>query len=257
MKSVMALNGMLLCRDLQLLCVMNRILDDLEIETVLCMEDALAVKTISERMLDCAILDWDEHGPQVMKALRDSTQNGGCFAIVLVNNSQEMKAAFQAGATLTMQKPLTPEHALRCMRAAYGSMIRQRRSAFREMVKIPVQVRTDGKSFRAVIRDLSIGGLSLETEVGLKVRDLLQIGFPLPETEEIINTIGRVVWIKRNKIGVKFSFVRPDSYMLLKRHLDDVENEQNVCNVIVPAEPQLGHVIPRFPQQSALRGIRL
>ena len=145
---------------------------------------------------------------------------------------------------------------MRCMRAAYGSMIRQRRSAFRETVQIPVQVRMDGKAFGAVIRDLSISGLCLQTEAAVKARNLVQIGFLLPETECAINTIGRVVWVKHNKVGVKFSFVRPDSYLALRHHLDQLENALNVCNVIVPAEPPPAQTILPTSEQP-LRGIRL
>jgi CheY-like chemotaxis protein len=248
MKSAMALNGMLLCRDLQLLCVMNRILDDLDIETSLFMNDALAVSTISERLLDCAILDWDAQTPAIIEALRTSELNRDCFAIALVNSAAEMEAAFRAGATLSMQKPLTPDHARRCMQAAYGSIIRQRRSAFRELVRISVEVKTENRLFRAEILDLSISGLRLQSDAAMKVRDLLHMAFPLPGSDEVVSTLGRIVWTKHNKAGLKFSVVRPHSYIALKEHLEASENRRGMCNVIVPSDVPLPFVVPHAVQ---------
>ena len=238
MKAAIALNGMFLCKDAELLCVMNRILDDLAIDTTLCMDDAHAIKTVSERVLDCAILEWAVRGPQVMQQLRASDLNQECFVVALVNSSDEMKSAFDTGAAIVMQKPGTTEHALRCMRAAYGTMIRQRRTAFRALVKIPVEARNGPLCFSAVIVDLSHSGMCLHTEANLKVRDCVRVDFTLPGTEQHIHSIGVIVWVKHNRAGVKFSSIPPHDFVLLKSHLDQVQKQLGVSNIVVLTEPQ-------------------
>lgn len=238
MKAAIALNGMFLCKDTELLCMMNRILDDLAIDVVLCMDDAHALKAISERVLDCAILEWTGQTHKMMQELRMSELNNECFTIAVVNTSDEMNAAFNAGVAIAMQKPGTSEHALRCMRAAYGSMIRQRRTAFRALVKIPVEVKAGSLSFSATIVDLSHSGLCLHTDSELGVRDCVRLDFPLPNTNSTIHAIGRVVWVKHNRAGVKFSSMPQEDFSVLKHQLDSVQKQMGVCSAIAPAEPQ-------------------
>ncbi|HVH87061.1 MAG TPA: PilZ domain-containing protein [Terriglobales bacterium] len=238
MKAAIALNGMFLCRDVELLGMMNRILDDLAIEIVLCMDEGHAMKVISERVLDCVIVEWNSQATALMKELRRSELNQECFAIALVNTAEEMNSAFNSGVAIAMQKPGTSEHALRCMRAAYGSMIRQRRSAFRALVKIPVEARKGSLSFSGVIVDVSHTGLCLHTDTAVNVRDSLQIDFTLPGRNAVIRTTGRVVWVKHSRAGVKFSSMPQEDFHVLKTHLDGIQKELGVCNVIAPAEPQ-------------------
>lgn len=238
MKAAIALNGMFLCRDAELLCVMNRILDDLSIEITLCLDEAHAIKTISQRLLDCAILEWDAQAEAVMRELRRSELNQECFVVALVSSSNGMKSAFDMGAAIVMQKPGTSEHALRCMRAAYGSMIRQRRTAFRALVKIPVEVENGPLRFSAVIGDLSQTGMCLHSDTDVKVRDTLQVDFTIPETEKLIHTTGSVVWVKHNRAGVKFSSMPPEDFVVLKSHLDQVQHQLGVRTVVVPEKQE-------------------
>ena len=238
MKAAIALNGMFLCKDTELLCMMNRILDDLAIEIVLCLDSAHAMKAIEERVLDCVIIEWCPDAFRVIQELRRSELNRQSFTIALVGTAEEMNAAFNVGAAIVMQKPGTSEHALRCMRAAYGTMIRQRRSAFRTIVRIPAEGRKGSLSFSATILDLSHSGMCLHTETEIAVRDSVQINFALPDSTSLIRTIGRVIWVKHNRAGIKFSSVPPEDFIVLKTHLDSIEKQLGVCSVIAPAQPE-------------------
>ena len=240
MKAAVALNGMFLCRDAELLCLMNRVLDDLSIDVVLCMDAPHAMKAISERVLDCAIVEWSPQAERVMHQLQHSELNHECFTVALVNSSEEMNVAFNAGAAIVMQKPGSSEHALRCMRAAYGSLMRQRRTAFRAVVRIPVEVRRDALSFSAVIVNLSHSGLCLYADADLAVRDCLETDFSLPSSTTPIRTTGRVVWVKHNHAGIKFSSMSQQDFVILKNHLDEFQRHLGAAPVVAPSRPEPG-----------------
>ncbi len=238
LKSAIALNGLFLCKDAELLGLMNRILDDLAIEIVLCLDSSHAMKAITERVLDCAIIEWGPDAFKILQELRRSELNRESFTIALVSTAEEMNAAFNVGAAIVMQKPGTSEHALRCMRAAYGTMIRQRRSAFRTIVKIPIEARKGALSFSATILDVSHSGLCLHSEAELAVRDSVQMHFALPNSDSMIRTIGRVIWVRHNRAGIKFSSIPPEDFVALKSYLDSIEKQMGVCSVIAPAQPE-------------------
>jgi PilZ domain len=59
-------------------------------------------------------------------------------------------------------KPVDLDHASRCMRAAYGTMLQERRRAARVSVDITVVARVSGLgTIEGRVSDLSLGGLAL------------------------------------------------------------------------------------------------
>src|SRR5260370_8213518 len=73
---VMRLEGVLLTTDAQVLCVMNQVLDNFEIETEVCTESDSALDAVSNRKLDTLIIDWNGTPPeQLASAIRHSHDN--------------------------------------------------------------------------------------------------------------------------------------------------------------------------------------
>lgn len=116
-------------------------------------------------------------------------------------------------------KPTDIAHARRCMRAAYGTMLQNRRRAARVPVDIAVVARVaEVGEIQARINDLSIGGLALQCRQSLPInREVLTQFSPLPGVTGLFHATGRIVNANdTGRAGVRFSFVPEEDRNLLE-----------------------------------------
>lgn len=82
------------------------------------------------------------------------------------------------------------------------------RSYIRHPTDVPIELSPADRMSddRSRIKDVSVGGLSLKSDIALELQALIKIKIPLVEPP--FETLGKVVWCKKNKcdfeIGVKF-----------------------------------------------------
>jgi DNA-binding response OmpR family regulator len=222
---VMRLEGVLLTSDAQVLCVMNQVLDNLEIETEVCTEPNSALDAVSSRKLDTLIVDWNsgDHSEQVLSAMRKSQENARSTVLVMVNDAPEMQAANRAGANFIMHKPINFEQATRCLRAAYGAMLQQRRRAARYPVDIPITAKVTGAGkVEGKITDLSEGGLAFHSKQIMQVGQEVSFELRLPGTSSLIHITARVVNTDgRGRAGVCFTTMPASELAALKQWLSN------------------------------------
>jgi len=211
-KEQVRLDGLLFSSDTQVLGVMNQILDAFAIKTEVCGELDSALDAVTHRRLDTVIVDWNGvHDPnRVVCAARKSSPNSNSTIVAMVDQGSEAHALL-AGANFMIHKPTNLDHARRCMRAAYGTMLQNRRRAARVPVDLPVVVRViEGKRFEARISDISIGGLALQCKQPLELDRKVTALFTLPGTTGLIYLSGAVVNADgKGRAGIRFSFI-PD-----------------------------------------------
>jgi len=122
------------------------------------------------------------------------------------------------GANFMIPKPTSLDYAGRCMRAAYGTMLQQRRRAARVPVDIPVVARVaEIGTVEARISDLSIGGLALQCQKPLQSDWEVSVMFTLPRTANLIRVTGKVVNANANgRAGIRFSFIPEEELSVLE-----------------------------------------
>ena len=216
------LDGLLFSSDTQVLCVMNQILDTFAIKTEVCAELDSALDAVTHRRLDTVIVDWDGvHNPnRVVSAARKSSPNSNSTIVAMVDQGSEAYALL-AGANFMIHKPMDLEHARRCMRAAYGTMLQNRRRAARVPVDLPVVVRVvGGGRCEAKISDISIGGVALQCKQPLELEQKVTALFTLPGTTGLIYLSGSVVNADgKGRAGIRFSFIPDEDLTLLQTWL--------------------------------------
>src|ERR1700677_1115198 len=212
MKENVQLDGLLFTSDTQVLSVMNRILESFAINTEVCRELDPALDAVTHRRLDAVIVDWDGvvDPTLIVRATRKSSPNSNSTIVALVSGQSETHALL-VGANFMIHKPTDVNNARRCMRAAYGTMLQNRRRAARVPVDIPVVARiAELGEIQARISDLSVGGLALQGSQALPVNGEVLTQFSLPGTAGMIHAAGRIVNANdTGRAGVRFSFV-PD-----------------------------------------------
>ena len=204
---------------LQVLVVMNQILSNFEIETEVCTELQSALEAVTHRRLDAVIVDWTGgYDPtRVVRAARKSSPNCNSTIVAMVNEGSETHALL-VGANFMIPKPTNLDYAGRCMRAAYGTMLQQRRRAARVPVDIPVVARVaEVGTVEAQISDLSIGGLALQCSQPLQSDWEVSVMFTLPRTTSLIRVTGKVVNANATgRAGIKFSFIPEEELSVLE-----------------------------------------
>ncbi len=222
MKEHVQLDGLLFTSDVQVLNVMNQILETFVIETHVCSELDSALDAVTHRRLDTVIVDWDcAFDPtRIVRATRKSSPNSNSTIVAMVSGQSEMHA-LMVGANFMIHKPASMDDARRCMRAAYGTMLQNRRRAARVPVDVALVARVVGLGeIKARISDLSVGGLALQCGQLLPINQEVLVQFSLPGIKSVIHATGSVVNANRKgRAGVRFSFVPEEDRNLLERWL--------------------------------------
>lgn len=219
MKERIRLDGLLVSGDSEVLAIMNRILENFAIEAEVCSDFRAAFDAVTRRRLDAVIVDWNgTHNPiRVVSAARKSTPNSKATIVAMVCGDSETQAALLAGANFIIHKPTSLDHATRCMRAAYGTILQERRRAARCPADIPVVVTiAELGRLEATIVDISIGGLALRCNQPLQVNWTISVKFALPGTADLVHVTGKIVNANgTGRAGICFSLVPDEEFGLL------------------------------------------
>jgi hypothetical protein len=152
--------------------------------------------------------------------VRKSSPNSNSTIVAMVDVGSETHALL-VGANFMIYKPVDLKHAVRCMRAAYGTMLQERRRAARVSVDIPVMLRVaDLGILKARVSDLSVSGLALQCEQPLQVGREVSMMFSLPGTNTVVRITGKIVnGNATGRAGVRFSFVPEEELGFLENWL--------------------------------------
>jgi PilZ domain-containing protein len=215
-KECIELDGLLVSGDPQVLSVMNRILDGFGIKAESCGDFILALDAVRHGRLDTVVVDWNSsiNSIRVVSAVRKSSSNSNSTIVAMVSGRSETQAALLAGANFIVHKPTTFERAHRCMRAAHGAMIQQRRRSARCPTNIPV-VATVAELGRVEARliDISVGGFALRCNQQLKPHWTVAIKFLLPGTSDLVHVMGKVVNANgTGRAGISTSSIPEDDF---------------------------------------------
>lgn len=215
-------DGLLFSRDVRVVDVMNEVLSNFSIETEICQEFGSAVDAVTHRRLDAIIIDWQdsESTGRIVRSARRSSPNNNSTIVALVSPGDETHALL-VGANFMIHKPTNAEHADRCIRAAYGTMVQNRRRAARVPVDIPLTARVSGVGIvHARMTDLSIGGFALQCDRPMEVNAEVLTQFDLRGCDRRIHVSAKVVNANsKGRAGLRFSFIPEDDLETLENWL--------------------------------------
>ena len=92
----------------------------------------------------------------------------------------------------------------------------ERRKHPRKHCSTPVTYATPERIFEDFSRDISPGGVFIETDVPFSVGHEITLMFASPDQEEPIKITGRIVWDAPKGIGVKFTTPSKDLEAMIK-----------------------------------------
>jgi uncharacterized protein (TIGR02266 family) len=87
--------------------------------------------------------------------------------------------------------------------------------------RLDVEILADGKSHRGQSRNISLGGMFVESADLLAVQTTIQVRFRVPTQPEPIDVTGEVRWIERGDkpgMGIRFHGLRARDVWALNRY---------------------------------------
>ncbi len=207
---------------------MRRLLQDTSVHAQVSYSPLQAAAELKRHKFDSVIVDCEDLGPagEFLHGLRHTSSSRRAIAIALLAGPDTVATAFRLGANFALHKPLSLEHALRCLRAARGLILRECRRYHRHPAQLPVSLRvTSGVSLTAQAANFSENGMAIElggpsgygvpSGCGVKVR------FLLPGSASTVEAHGEVAWQGRDGLlGIRFLQMMETSRLPYRRWLD-------------------------------------
>lgn len=104
-----------------------------------------------------------------------------------------------------------------------------RRSTRRVPCNLSMRVENGGRRYESKTLDISHGGIFLATDEPMEIGTKIQMRFQLPDSENIIEAVGKVAWVgaggvdgAREGVGVKFSRIDPVDLKLIVDYVNRV-----------------------------------
>jgi len=195
-----------------------------------------AFSLVNQQKFDAVAIDLSLGQPAtaILREMRLSASNPTAVAFAISGNKDESAAAFRAGSSFVLERPLTFDSIRWTLRAAHGLILRERRRYFRCPIAIPVSMEQEGMSpvcGEAV--NISERGMALRILTPLKPGAAGKVQFTLPSAQRPVRAEAKVCWYNQEcQAGLSFLALSP-------RH----------CSVLQE------WVAGKFEQQLAARGM--
>jgi CheY-like chemotaxis protein len=230
-KTTLEMQTLLLCADVPFLGITKSVLNQLHMTPRIVGGSVAALELIDSHQFDVIVLDWREidNPAEFLCVVRRSKLNRECVLVAIVRDLLDLRQAFAAGVHFLIHKPASSVQIERCLRAAYSATVAWRRKQHREPVRILASVTTRTQPFaEAMIVNLSEHGAGLITTaqdyiegVSLSAGEEVDLRFALPETGEMLDVAGTVVWTTAETCGVRFRYIPEDQRGLLEHWLTE------------------------------------
>ena len=174
-----------------------------------CTDVGTALALVKGQKFDAVTIDLSlgRDAASILEETRQSPANRAAIAFAISSTPEQSSAAFHAGSSFVLERPLSMDTIRRTLHAAHGMILRERRRYFRCPVKVPASIRQEGSANQIFgeTSDVSEGGMALHMLMPLKVGTDGMVQFTLPETFTLIRAEAKVIRCDDNgQAGVEF-----------------------------------------------------
>lgn len=167
---------------------------------------------LSSHRVDGIIIDLPlDSAVDLIAAIRQTGANRRAFIFACHDNADASAEALKSGANALLRKPLEAEAIAASIKTFKGIMESERRRYFRYHVTIPVTMVSDGATVRAMMDNLSEGGMALSLKNPLERSSMVDFSFELPFGPRVAGQ-GQVMWAnEKGLMGLEFRLLHEQS----------------------------------------------
>ena len=188
---------LLVSADIDTIDTLCELMGKMTMHVEVCSDFASAARKLCHAKFEAIVVDFKERAEalELLKKSRQMTSHKAALVLAILNCNEEMPAAFRAGASFVMVKPLSPAVLMRTLRVSYPLMVNERRRSFRCPMQIPVYVSVGSQpEFTATSVNISEVGIALSSSAGLQVGDRVALRLTLPHTQTAAKISAEVCW---------------------------------------------------------------
>jgi CheY-like chemotaxis protein len=190
-------------------------------------DSASATELAFRRHWDGVVIDCDDvpGGRELIAQVRQSRSNKQTLIFAVVNGSTSTDTVLDLGASFVLSKPLQESRLRSVLDLAVPKMEREHRRYFRYDADLPLRISNhDGQAFRALMQNVSEGGLAVKPIDPLTLEGVVNVEFDLPSVDpQVFHARADVVWREAFVIGLRFLHVEKDSRAALEAWLSSLE----------------------------------
>jgi len=208
--------------------LMEEVLVSLKAQVLPTNDGQNAASLINREKFDGIFLDLEMpniHGLDLARDVRRSSWNRSTPIVIVTGHDERstMQRAFAVGATFFLQKPVDRRRLTTLYRAVRGTMLENRRRNIRVPLHTEVRCTHGSTSLQGMTWNLSQGGMLIDVTSNLKVGDDLHVSFRMPVSGNQVDSMGVVVWLARNRAGIRFTKMPPQCSSTIKDFIAEVE----------------------------------
>lgn len=163
-----------------------------------CTNARTALDLVNKQTFDAVTIDLSLGQPAItiLREMRlSASRNRTAVAFAISGNNDESTAAFRAGSSFVLERPLTLDSITSTLQAAHGLILRERRRYFRCPIAIPVSIQLEGMPpLCGETVNISESGLALRIPTPLTPGAEGKLQFILPRTQLTIRAEAKVCW---------------------------------------------------------------
>ena len=219
----MGIRALVICPDARALVVIADALQKADIAPIACDTQLAALDLLWQERFDAVIVDCDSlaTGLELVKIVRQAYGRTSVL-LALLSGEAGMKAAFEHGANLVLEKPFTAQNVERTLRAARSLMITDQRRYFRLHTEFDVHLHSEmggqALDLTAKTTDVSAGGMALRVPHPLEPRRILEVSFKPAGMEKRIHAEAEVAWSNaRGECGLRFLHIPLNELRVLEK----------------------------------------
>jgi len=146
------------------------------------------------------------HGFELAQKVRKSSWNKSTPIVIVTGreNRDTMHQSFLVGATFYLQKPVDRQKLTGLFRTIRGTLIENRRRYTRVPLQTSVTCTQESRVLRGQTWNLSQGGMQVDAG-SLVPGETVRVSFQIPNSPDIIEAVGTVVWAKTERQGIQFT----------------------------------------------------
>ena len=183
----------------------SEVIEQYALHAEVCSNIPTALGLLNRRKFEAAIVDVGSETGDVLEQIRLSPSNRTVVIFAITNNDAEASEALQCGASFVIRRPFSPAVIHSTLRAAYGSIVQERRRYFRCPVELPALIQESGREeIPGTVVNVSAGGLGIAASQPLRVGAKVRIGFNLPGGPSPLLVEATICWAREHYVGLQF-----------------------------------------------------
>lgn len=227
--------ALVVSEDMAVIEQLSKPLQQFAIEIRVCSDLDKAAEMLDSRKFEAVIIDLvlGYRATRLLQHVHESPSNRTAVTFAITSSREEAGLALQRGAHFLLERPLSAESLAHTVRAAYGSILRERRRYFRYPITVPVLVRRSGNpQLPGQMVNVSERGVALKTPVSLVAGSDASVQFVLPDLSVPINAEAKVCWSNElGHAGLQFMALPADAGSKLSTWLAERLEQQLPKNV--------------------------